>query len=129
MGSPAAVASEAEIGDFLASFREPGGALGLRLVVFLRHTRPELTPTIRTGWRSVNFRHKQAGHVVAVFPFAGHAALVFEHGARLDSDLLEGDGRQVRFFRLLPGAELPEATLAALIDAAVALRLSGGHKG
>ena len=53
-----------------------------------------------------------------------HVDLVFEHGRLLSNEhgLLEGDGRQVRYIRLLPGDSVPEEAIALLLAEAIALR-------
>ena len=55
--------------DELLARHEPDVAAQARKVVdALREMRPDLTAVVKTGWGSVNFRHKQAGHICAVFP-------------------------------------------------------------
>ena len=51
-----------------------------------------------------------------------HVSLVFEHGRLLSSPLLEGDGKQVRFIRFVPGVEIPEDEIAILLAEAIALK-------
>lgn len=99
-------------------------ALTRDLVAMLLRIRPDFVPRVRTGWRSVNFRHPRAGFVCGVFPSPGRVVLVFEHG-RLLSDpdgLLEGDGSRVRYITLVPGEALPETQIALLLAEAVALK-------
>ena len=54
--------------------------------------------------------------------FTAHAAIGFFHGSSLPdpAGLLEGSGKRMRHVKLKPGAEVDEAVLAALIDAAYA---------
>lgn len=103
----------------------PGVAAEARqLVAVLGTLRPDLTAKVQPGWGSVNYRHKRAGFVCAVFPLAGHVSLVFEHGRLLSNDdgLLEGDGKQVRFIVLSPGDPIPEVPIGLLLAEAIALR-------
>jgi hypothetical protein len=99
-------------------------ALATELVAALARIAPDMEARVRTGWGSMNFTHKRAGFVCAVFPMAAHVDLVFEHGRLLDnsSGLLEGDGKQVRYVRLRPGMSVPEGEIAALVAEAIALR-------
>ena len=83
---------------------------------------PDREGKARLGWGSVNFRHPRAGFVCAVFPMEDHVSLVFERGRQLASPLLEGDGKQVRFIRFEPGADLPVDALAILLAEAIALK-------
>jgi hypothetical protein len=85
---------------------------------------PGLSGKVMRGWRSVNFRHKQAGHVCAVFPYADRVSLYFEHGRMLDDPegLLQGeDLKKGRFLRLYPGDAVPEAAVGLFIAEAIAL--------
>lgn len=52
--------------------------------------------------------------------FTAHAAIGFFHGSGLPdpSSLLEGSGRRMRHVKLKPGADVDEAALRALIEAA-----------
>ncbi|MEQ1899343.1 MAG: hypothetical protein ABL866_01275 [Devosia sp.] len=114
-------------GDFAALLNRherPVGALTSKLVATIQALRPDLEGTVRLGWGSVNFRHKRAGLICAVFPLAGEVRLVFEHGRLLsnDSGLLQGAQRQIRSIHLKPGAAIPEAELGLLLAEAIALR-------
>lgn len=83
---------------------------------------PQMTARVRVGWGSVNFHHPAAGFVCAVFPMTDHVSLVFEHGRQLSSPLLDGDGKQVRFIRYVPGAEIDRDGLGILLAEAIALK-------
>ena len=74
------------------------------MVACLFSAQPSLVPTVRFGWRSINFRHPRAKHLCAVFPLKDEVRLYFEHGRLLSNEagLLEGNGKQVR-------AIIPEA--------------------
>lgn len=66
--------------------------------------------------------HPRAGLVCAIFPMRDHVSLIFEHGRQLDSPLLQGEGKQVRFVRIEIGA-LPERDALAILAAeAIALK-------
>jgi hypothetical protein len=123
MNAPGAPNAE-EVEALLAGLPEGIHDLFHGLVGLIVEVRPDLSARVRLGWRSVNFRHPQAGFVCALFPHPDRVSLVFEHGRQLSDPegLLEGNGRQVRFVNLVPGAALPEAGIALLIAEAVALR-------
>jgi len=112
----------ADIRHIARSFPEPIGALTAELAVKLLELQPALEAKARLGWGSVNYRHAEAGFVCAIFPLEEHVSLVFEHGRQLSSPLLEGDGKQVRFIKLLPGQPIPEDEIAMLLAEAIALR-------
>lgn len=98
--------------------------LTTRLVTLIA-AHPGLSGQVKPGWRSVNFRHGQAGHICAVFPHADRVALYFEHGRLLASvpGLLEGEGlKKGRYLRLLPDDEIPLDSIAILLGEAIALR-------
>ena len=115
---------DAEIENFLNAFQPPIAETAGRVVAALCRLRPDLVPQVRLGWGSVNFRHRKAGFVCAVFPMADHVSLVFEHGRQLsnESGLLQGEGKQVRFIRFRAGETIPEDALGLLLAEAVALR-------
>src|SRR5690606_1315093 len=112
----------ADLMQIVRPFPEPIGALASKLALTLLNLRPDLEAKARLGWGSVNYRHPVAGFVCAVFPMEDHVSLVFEHGRLLRSPLLEGEGRQVRFIRLEPGAAIPEDDIAILLAEAIALK-------
>jgi hypothetical protein len=114
--------SDAEIDGLVKSFKPEIGAMAAEVIAAIRDLRPDLAPRVRLGWGSVNFRHPQAGFVCGVFPMPDHVSLVFEHGRQLDSPLLQGEGKQVRFIRFPPGASVPRDALAVLLAEAIALR-------
>ena len=93
-----------------------------RLALTLLNLRPDLEAKARLGWGSVNYRHPQAGFLCAIFPMQDHVSLVFENGRLLSSPLLEGNGKQVRFIRFAPGADIPEDDIAILLAEAIALK-------
>lgn len=85
---------------------------------------PGLAGKVMPGWRSINFRHKKAGHVCAVFPYADRVSLYFEHGRMLSDPegLLQGnDLKKGRFLRLYPGDRVPEMAVGLFIAEAIAL--------
>lgn len=87
-------------------------------------TYPGLAGKVMPGWRSVNFRHRQAGHVCAVFPYADRVSLYFEHGRMLSDPegLLQGeDLKKGRFLRLYPGNAVPDMAVGLFIGEAIAL--------
>lgn len=114
--------SDAEIAGLVGSFRPEIATMAAGVIAAIRALRPDLSPRVRLGWGSVNFRHPQAGFVCAVFPMPDHVSLIFEHGRELDSPLLQGEGKQVRFIPFRPGDKVPRDELAILLAEAIALR-------
>ena len=92
------------------------------LAALLDTIAPDLEPQVRLGWGSVNYRHRRAGFVCAIFPMRDHVSLIFEHGRQLDSPLLQGDGKQVRFVRIELGTLPDRDALAILVAEAIALK-------
>jgi len=103
----------------------PGDIADLaRALVDTVGTYPGLAGKVMPGWRSVNFRHRQAGHVCAVFPYADRVSLYFEHGRMLSDPegLLQGEGlKKGRFLRLYPGDAVPDMAVGLFIGEAIAL--------
>lgn len=99
-------------------------AMARDLMGVLAEVRPDLEPAVKKGWGSVNYRHRDAGFVCAVFPASDHVALVFEQGRLLSSPLLVDNGKvkQVRWIELRPGEDIPVDEIAILIAEAIALR-------
>lgn len=112
----------ADLLHIVRSFPEPIQQLTSKLALTLLSVRPDLEAKARLGWGSVNYRHPAAGFICAIFPMEDHVSLVFEHGRQLSSPLLEGDGKQVRFIKLVPGNDIPEDDIAILLAEAIALK-------
>lgn len=112
-------------GDLVAPLPAPIQVMTSDLVdLFAQH--PGVTGQVRTGWRSINFRHVLAGYFGAIFPNEERVIVYFEYG-RLLSDpdaLLDGglDLKRGRFMRLSPEAPMPEAAILQMLGEAIALR-------
>ena len=113
-----------EIAQLLDGSPGPIASLTRDLVSCLLRAQPSLVPTVRLGWRSINFRHPRAKHLCAVFPLKDEVRLYFEYGRLLSNDagLLMGDGKQVRAVVLKPGTLIPEDAIALLLSEAIALK-------
>ena len=88
--------------DLIAPFPPAVAELAARLVALVA-AHPGLSGKVMTGWKSINFRHADAGHVCSVFPHADRVSLYFEHGRLLEhgDGLLAGDGlKKGRYLRL-----------------------------
>ena len=87
-------------------------------------TLPEAMERAYPGWHGIGYRHPSAGYIGAIFPLQDRVKLGFEHGARLPdpAGILTGDGKQLRYVELLPGADINEQAIRALLLDAVALR-------
>lgn len=113
-----------DLDPLLARFETPIADTARRLAAVLADIRPDLTPAVKTGWGSVNYRHPRAGFICAIFPNAGHVSLLFEQGRLLSSPLLRGNAtaKQVRWIEIRPGDDIPVDEIAILIAEAIALR-------
>lgn len=116
----------AGLDQLLARHEADVAAQAQKVVDALRQMRPDLVVAVKTGWGSVNFRHRQAGHICAVFPQRRehNVIVIFEHGRLLDSPLLVDNGKvkKVRWIPFAPGDDIPVDEIAILIAEAVALR-------
>lgn len=110
--------------DALVARHPATASLAAELVAMVTRVAPELTAKVQPGWGSVNFRHRRAGFVCAVFPSADRVLLLFEHGRELSHPLLVDNGKvkQVRWIPFLPGDDIPQDEIAILIAEAIALR-------
>jgi hypothetical protein len=82
---------------------------------------PDAREVVYRGWHGLGYHHPAAGYLCAVFPRADDVLLGFEHGVLLDDPhgLLTGEGRTVRYVRVLAPGDPPAEQLVELIDAAV----------
>jgi len=109
--------------DLIAPLPTPVAELTARLVALVA-AHPGLSGKVMTGWKSVNFRHAEAGHICSVFPHVDRVSLYFEHGRMLDhgDGLLAGDGlKKGRYLRLYPGDDIPVDPVGILLSEAIAL--------
>lgn len=107
----------------IAPLPGPVAELTARLVALVA-AHPGLSGKVMSGWKSVNFRHAEAGHVCSVFPHAERVSLYFEHGRLLEhgDGLLAGEGlKKGRYLRLVPGDDIPIDRIGILISEAIAL--------
>jgi hypothetical protein len=69
-------------------------------------------------WKLCRYaREDEEGYVVAIGAFANHASIFFARGAELDdgSGILEGSGKQLRYFTLRTRADAERATVKRLV--------------
>ena len=107
----------------LAPLPLPIGELTRQLVTLLAG-HPGLEGKVMPGWKSINFHHRQAGFVCAVFPNAERVALYFEHGRLLSAEdelPLGHELKRGRYMILRPGAQVPTDTMGILVSEAIAL--------
>jgi len=109
--------------DMLADHTPEVRALAEELRQLIRAAVPEATEKAYLGWQGIGYRHPQAGYFCGIFPTADLVKLGFEFGVLLpDPDgLLEGSGSQMRWVVLRPGEAIPEASIRALLQAALDL--------
>jgi hypothetical protein len=101
-----------------------------RLRTLIGATLPEATECAYPGWHGIGYRHPSAGYIGAIFPLQDRVRLGFEHGARLPdpAGMLTGDGKQLRYVEVLPGADINERAIRALLVDAVALRAHSSNR-
>jgi hypothetical protein len=115
---------ETEFDDLLERYAPPIAGLARDVTRQVREIRPDFAAKVSFGWQTVNFRHKRAGFVNAVYVRAHAVYLVFQDGRLLDSPLLVDDGKvkRVRWIAFQPGDRFPTDDVAVLIAEAIALR-------
>ncbi|MBM3903662.1 MAG: DUF1801 domain-containing protein [Thaumarchaeota archaeon] len=87
---------------------------------------PEISEKALPGWHAIGFRHVQAGHICAVFPFESIVKLYFEYGAKLaDPDhVLEGNTKQTRFISFSSPSDISPKKIQKLVKESI-LYLTG----
>lgn len=107
----------------VAPLSPPVAALTARLTALVA-AHPGLRGKVMNGWKSINFRHGEAGHICSVFPRQDRVLLYFEHGRQLEEakSLLQGDGlKRGRYLQLGPDAEIPVDLIGILLSQTIAL--------
>lgn len=113
----------AQLTELLAPMPGPVADLATRLVGLVA-ARPGLSGKVMMGWKSVNFRHPDAGHVCSVFPYTDRVSLYFENGRLLEDAeglLLGSKLKKGRYIRLYPGDDIPIDAISILLSEAIAL--------
>ena len=97
--------------------------LAEKLRKLIRETMPEAKESGHPFWHSLNYRHPSAGYVCGLFPRNEYIDLVFEFGILLPDpqNVLEGEGKQVRYLRVTKDTQIPEKEIKQLIQDALAL--------
>ena len=73
-------------------------------------------------WKLCRYaREGEGGYVVAIGAFANHASIFFARGVELDDGVLEGSGKQLRYFTLRTPADAERATVKRLVRKAFRL--------
>jgi hypothetical protein len=118
--------------DLLRDHSPAVQALAERARALVKRELPGVEERAYPGWRIIGFRYEGA-YLGYVAPQEDHVRLGFECGVLLkDPDgLLEGEGNQVRYVRLVSVEDVPEQALARLLHQAVAIskgaaRAAGG---
>lgn len=85
----------------------------------IRNCGPDVTELLHDGWPTACVRDAAFSYTAV---HAAHVNIGFYRGAELPdpAGLLEGHGKCMRHVKLKPGAEIDEAALGALIEAAYA---------
>jgi hypothetical protein len=113
-----------DFAELLARHGDDIAQLARDVVRTVAEIRPDFAMKVATGWGTVNFRHRTAGFICAVYPGRDQVALIFQDGRLLDHPRLVDDGKvkRVRWIPFRPGEALPVDEIAILIAEAVALR-------
>ena len=103
-------------------------AEGLRSLI--RESMPEATESGHPTWHSINYRHPKAGYVCGIFPHKDSVDLVFEFGILLPDphQVLQGDGKQVRYIPITKMDEINKTAIKQLIGEALSLPISRAVK-
>lgn len=93
----------------------------LRLLVL--ETVPQALESVNMGWHSLGYRHPQCGYFCGVFPGQDRVKLIFEFGVLLPDplNLLQGDGKQVRFVEIMGKEDIETEPLEKLLQSAIDL--------
>jgi hypothetical protein len=84
----------------------------------------DLVEKPQAGWQALTYHHPEAGYVVGIFPRAGHAQLVIEHGASMEefAALFDSVGKQVGTVVVTSVPDARGDRIEDVILAAIAMR-------
>jgi hypothetical protein len=105
---------------FLASYPRQIREIANELRRLVVETVPNTTEAVYPGWRLIGYRQMdrpRGRYFCFVAPMSDHVRLGFEYGASLtdDHNLLEGDGKQVRYVTVRDLGSIALERLEALI--------------
>ncbi|MBI3607253.1 MAG: DUF1801 domain-containing protein [Nitrospirae bacterium] len=115
--------------QFLSGFPPHIQKLAQRLRQLVTHTVPKATEAVYPGWKLIGYRVR-AGRRDAYFGFVAplddRVLLGFEYGVLLSdrTQLLEGDGKQVRHVTIRRAEDIRQTKLAVLIAEAARIALA-----
>jgi hypothetical protein len=114
------------VADLLAAHPPAVQALTEQLRQLIRATVPVASEAVYPGWRAIGYTHPTCGYFCAIFPQTKGVNLAFEFGVLLPDpeQLLEGDGKQVRYVKLQSSADLRPLAIQNLLFAALDLPFS-----
>jgi len=114
--------------QFLAAFPPEIHALAEQLRQLITQTIPNNNEAVYPGWKLIGYREqdgRRSRYFCFVAPFADRVMLGFEYGVLMaENQLLEGDGKQVRYVTLRSEADLHPHELSALIAEAAMVAAS-----
>ena len=112
-----------KVEDILAGHSPEVRLLAESLRRIIREVVPEASEAGHPVWHSINYRHPRGGYFCGIFPHEERVDLAFEYGVLLPDPqgVLEGEGRQVRYFRVHQQSDIREEALRQLIQAAIDL--------
>lgn len=112
-----------EIATILLDYKPTVQELVAWLRAVVQAVAPDATESAYPRWRGIGYRHPQAGYFCGIFPQPDHVRLLFEFGILLSdvNGLLQGDGKQTRYLKIIDPQAIPVADIQLLINAALAL--------
>ncbi len=116
--------------DILSNHTPEIQALVEELRQLIQSTVPQAQEKAQPRWHSLNYSHPEAGYFCGIFPFENQVKLMLEFGVLLSDpdELLQGDGKQVRFVLIRSKKDIHTKAIQQLIQAALDLPTSRATK-
>ena len=109
--------------DILAGHQPAVQKLAEELRTLIHKMVPEAVEKAYPHWHGIGYSHPAVGYYCAIFPHDEFVKLGFEFGVLLADprDLLEGEGKQVRYVTIRNRRQIHSRALKNLLQAAVNL--------
>ena len=110
--------------EFLTQFPGPMIDIALKLRMSIIAAAPTASEKLNTGWRSISYKHPEAGYFCGIFPGEEAVKLGFEHGHLLTDyyDHFDHGTNQVKYVVFADTAEVDQLPLKQMIEQAIALK-------
>jgi hypothetical protein len=97
--------------------------LAEKLRSLIQETIPGAEERAYPGWHAIGYRHSEVGYFCGLFPLLDRVDLAFEFGVLLPdpNNLLEGNGKQVRYVRIRQQEHIQAEPIRALLLAAIGM--------